>query len=180
MTWRARMPHRPGEVKADRTIHRQTGAKADYMIRHRTKGRTVRVRRSFGHTMEMDGYKIRRRNLRTVYCTNPRRNLLHCSPDTKARSVGWNSFRDLAPMRIRAALLHPMDAGRWLRLLARSAHSSAEPASSAELKAARNSGYRRPAKRRVGLDPRHPQTDAAHCCVSSFAAPTVSNSWVAN
>jgi hypothetical protein len=93
----------------------------------------------------------------------------------KARGVGWNSFHDLGPMSIRAGLLLPTDAGRCLHLLARSAHWSAELANSAELKAAKNSDYRRLAKRTVGLDLRQPQTDAAHCYANSFAARTVAN-----
>jgi hypothetical protein len=129
---------------------------------------------------EMDGYMIRRRNSETVCCTNCRQNPRYCSPDMRAKTVGSNSFRDLKPSRIRAELLHQMGAGRWLRLVVRSAHLNAEQVSSAELKAARNSDYRRPAKRTVGLDPRQAQTLAAHCYASSFAAPTVANSRVAN
>jgi hypothetical protein len=180
-TWCVRVRHHPAKVKADRKIHRQTGATDDHMNRHRMKEWTVRVPKSLDHTkVTMDDYKIRHQSWETVRYTNPRRNYLGCSPDMKARDVGWNSFRDLGPMSIRAGLLHPTGAGRWLHLLARFAHSSAEQVSSADLKAAENSDYRRAARRKAGLDPYHQMTEAAHCSASSFAAPTVANSWVAN
>src|SRR5437868_3740249 len=105
---------------------------------------------------ERDGHSIRRRNWEKACWKIHRRSWAGYSPDMRATGVGLNNFRDPEQRSIRAMRPDLTAVARLSRCAAHFVHSSAEQASSAELKAARSSDCHRVVSRKADFRPFHP------------------------